>query len=451
MKNSLKLLLLVSVATAYAPMAAAQSSATEARLQALEAMVQQLRSELAAEKAQTDSDLITLEKKATTVISSAGSSAKTGNGFTVGDTTFKLGGFVDFDAHVSNFSDGQVGSSSAARDFFIPFATPVNALDAEPEEVNDGSTTTDFTAQATRFAVSASRDVGGKKATAHIETDFLVTAQGNERLTNSFSPRLRRAFLDYGGLRVGQEWSTFQNTSAIPESASFYVLPEGQIFIRQPIIRYTKGPFQVALENANATVIPAGGVSALGTEEDRNLIPDVIARYNLKGDYGNISLSAIGRQLRADSVGESAESDFGWGLSAAGRVNVGEGDVRFSLTGGEGLGRYIGLNTIAGAAINPLTGDVEAIGAIGGHIAYRHPLTSNTRISLGVTQLSIDNDEDFTLGTITDRARSGYAALLWDVIPKVTFGVEGLYGERRTEDGESGDLARFTFSAKYGF
>ena len=446
MKNSLKLLLLVSVATAYAPMAAAQSSSTEARLQALEAMVQQLRSELAAEKAQTDSDLITLEQKATTVIKSAASPAKSGSGFTVGDTTFKLGGFVDFDAHVSNFSDGQVGSSSAARDFFIPFATPVDATGED-----NGSTSTDFTAQATRFAVSASRDVGGKKATAHIETDFLVTAQGNERLTNSFSPRLRRAFLDYGGLRVGQEWSTFQNTSAIPESASFYVLPEGQIFIRQPIIRYTKGPFQIALENANATVIPAGGGSALGTEEDRNLVPDVIARYNLKGDYGNISLSAIGRQLRADSVGESAESDFGWGLSAAGRVNVGEGDVRFSLTGGEGLGRYIGLNTIAGAAIDPLTGDVEAIGAIGGHIAYRHPLTDSSRFNIGVTQLSIDNDEDFTLGTVTDRARSAYAALLWDVVPKVTFGVEGLYGERRTEDGESGDLARFTFSAKYGF
>ena len=52
MKYTLKLMLLVGVASTFAPMASAQSS-TEARLQALEAMVNQLRSELAAEKAST--------------------------------------------------------------------------------------------------------------------------------------------------------------------------------------------------------------------------------------------------------------------------------------------------------------------------------------------------------------------------------------------------------------
>lgn len=442
MKHSLKALLLISVTTALASNASAQSSSTEARLQALEAMVAQLRSELAAERAQTDNDLIVLEKKATDIIVSQ-APEKSGAGFKVGDTTFKLGGFVDFDAHVTNFSDTPPASASAGRDFHIPFTTNVG-------DGTGGATVTDFTAQATRFAVSAEREVAGKKATAHIETDFLVTGQGNERITNSFSPRLRRAYLDYNGWRVGQEWSTFQNTSAIPESASFFVLTEGQVFIRQPQIRYTNGNFQIAAENGNATIIPALGASPLGVEEDNNLIPDIVARYNLKGDYGNVSLSAIGRQLRSNAPGLDAESDFGWGLSAAGRLNLGDGDLRFSVTGGEGLGRYIGLNLVAGGAIDPMTGDVEAIPSIGGHIAYRHPLSDNTRFSVGVSQLSVDND-DFALGSISDRARSAYGALFWDPIPKVTFGIEGLYGDRRTEDGTDGDLSRFTFSGKYGF
>jgi len=443
MKHSLKSILLISVATAYAPAVAAQtSSSLENRVQALEALVLRLESQLAAEKAETDNDLIVLEKRATDIIVSK-VPEKSGSGFKVGDTTFKLGGFVDTDVHVTNFSDTPPASASAGRDFHIPFTTNVG-------DGTGGATVTDFTAQATRFSVSVEREISGKKATAHIETDFLVTGQGNERITNSFSPRLRRAYLDYNGFRVGQEWSTFQNTSAIPESASFFVLTEGQVFIRQPIIRYTNGNFQIAAENGNATVIPALGASPLGIEEDSNLIPDVIARYNLKGDYGNISLSAIGRQLRSNSPGLDAESDFGWGLSAAGRLNLGDGDLRFSVTGGEGLGRYIGLNTVAGAAIDPLTGDVDAIGSIGGHIAYRHPITDNTRFSLGVSQLSIDN-QDFALGSITDRARSAYASLFWDPIPKITFGIEGLYGERRTEDGTDGDLSRFTFSGKYGF
>ena len=443
MKRSLKLILLVSVASAFAPIASAQSSSTEARLQALEAMVSQLRAELAAEKAQTDSDLIILERKAESIVVPTISADKSGSGFSVGDTTFKLGGFVDFDAHVSNFSEGALAGGSGGRDFHIPFTIPVGTA-------GDGSTVTDLTAQATRFSVTGERDVGDKKATAYIETDFLLAGNGNERISSSFSPRLRRAYIDYDGWRIGQEWSTFQNTSAIPESASFYVLSDGQIFIRQAQVRYTNGNFQFALENGNASIIPAGGTGSLGTEFDSNTIPDVVARYNLKGDFGNISLAGIGRQLRANQLGVSAESDFGWGLSAAGRLNVGDGDLRFSVSGGEGLGRYIGLNLVAAGAIDPLTGDVEAIPSIGGHIAYRHPLSDNTRFSIGVTQLSVDNP-DFVAGSISDRSRSAYGALFWDVAPKVSLGVEALYGDRRTEDGTDGDLTRFTFSTKYGF
>ena len=446
MKNSLKIFLLTSVSVALAPIASAQTSSIEARLQAMEAQILQLKRELEAEKAKGQSDVIQLERKIIeqprSITASAGEASK--SGFQVGNTTFKLGGFVDFDAHVSNFTEGQLASGSGGRDFHIPFTIPVGN-DAEE------STVTDLTAQATRFSVTANREVNGKNATAYIETDFLLAnVEGNERISNSFSPRLRRAYLDYNGWRIGQERSTFQNTSAIPESASFFVLAEGQIFIRQPQIRYTKGNFQFALENANATIIPAGGASPLGNIADSNLVPDAVARYNYKGDFGNISLSAIGRQLRSDTIGTSSESDLGWGLSAAGRVNVGKGDVRFSVSGGEGLGRYIGLNLVAGGAIDPLTGDVEAIPSIGGHIAYRYPLSDNTRFSVGASQLSVDNP-DFVADTISDRARSAYAAFFWDPIPKVTFGIEGLIGDRRTEDGTDGALRRATFSAKYGF
>ena len=61
------------------------------------------------------------------------------------------------------------------------------------------------------------------------------------------------------------------------------------------------------------------------------------------------------------------------------------------------------------------------------------------------------DNPDFVAGSISDRSRSAYGALFWDVAPKVSLGVEALYGDRRTEDGTDGDLTRFTFSTKYGF
>jgi hypothetical protein len=364
------------------------------------------------------------------------------DGFTLGDTTFRIGGFVDLDTHVTHFSDGAVGSNSIARDFYIPSVTPIGG---------DGSTATDLTAQATRLSFSAERDVDGNRATAHVEMDFLGSLQGNERVSNSFSPRLRRAYLDYKGWRIGQEWSTFQDTSAIPESASFLVLSDGMTFIRQPQIRYTNGNFQFALEAGDATVTPVTGAGRI--EADSNFIPDVVARYNFKGEFGNISLAGIGRQLRLE-MGNMDESAFGFGLSASGRLKVGaRDDIRFNAIAGEGLGRYVGLNALNGAAINPATGDLEAIPSYGGLIAWRHPFGKTARFNIGYSALFADNPDFLTQlnGATTKSVQSAYAAVLWDIAPKVSVGLEGLYGVRELENGADGSLQRFTFSTKYGF
>lgn len=439
MKHIIKAFLLASTACLVSTPAIAQTSTLESRILALEAMVAQLKSELASEKASTDADIIKIEK----TMRDAPVSVKTGtssNGFMVGDTTFTLGGFVDFDAHLSNYSDGSgFAGGSVVRDFYIPGATPVG-------DGSGGVSQTDFTAEATRFSVKAQN--GG--VTGYLETDFLLSGQGNERVSNSFSPRLRRAYVDYNGWRIGQEWSTFQNTSAIPESASFLGLSDGMVFGRQAMVRYTNGPFQIALENGNTTVTntAAGGGRI---EADGNTIPDLVARYNMKGDFGNVSLAAIGRQLQIDNNVLDA-STTGWGLSASGRLNAGPGDIRFGLTGGEGLGRYIGLNTANGAAINPANGDLEAIPSYGGHVSYRYPF-GDTSLSFGYSGLFIDNPAFVMANGVnpTESVQSGLFAITHKVAPKTSIGVEALLGMRELEDGTDGELTRFTFSTKYGF
>ncbi|MCI4644544.1 MAG: DcaP family trimeric outer membrane transporter [Hyphomonadaceae bacterium] len=416
--------------------AQAQDSELEARLAALEAMVAELKAELAAETAATDADIVRLEEVATAAVEAAPSAS--GDGFTVGDTTFKIGGFVDVDAHVTELSDGGFGGGSIARDFYIPGATPIGG---------DSTTTTDLTAEASRFFVTANTDMGGHKVGGRIEMDFLGSAQGNERVSSSFSPRLRRAFVTVDNVLVGQEWSTFQNTSAIPESASFLVLSDGMVFIRQAQVRYTMGNWQIALENGNATVTPVGGGRI---EADTNIIPDVVARYNWKGDFGNVSFAAIGRQLRLEMPGIEEET-FGFGLSAQGRVNVGEkDDIRFTVVGGEGLGRYVGLNAFNGAAIDPMTGELEAIPSYGGLIAWRHPFGETARFNVGYSGLFADNP-DFLGAGATESVQSAFGAILWEPAPRVTMGGEIMFGQRETEGGADGSIARFTFSTKYAF
>ncbi|HPF23907.1 MAG TPA: DcaP family trimeric outer membrane transporter [Hyphomonas sp.] len=423
--------LLVTASAAVMAFAANAEQSVEERIAALEAMVAELKAELAAEKSDTDADIVRIE---TAAAQAAPAAAPKTDGFLVGDTTLKFGGFVDLDAHATSLSDGDITSTSIARDFYIPGSTPIGG---------EGTDFTDFTAESSRFFLAASKPVGDGKVEGYIEMDFLGSGQGNELVSNSYSPRLRRAYMKYGNWLAGQEWSTFQNTSAIPESASFLILSDGMIFIRQPQIRYTNGPWMFALENPNTTTINAGS-------RDENIIPDVVARYNWTGAFGNVSVAGIARQLRAD-FGATEEQTFGYGLSVSGMIKAGaKDDIRFNLVGGEGIGRYVGLAASRSAAVDP-NGDLEAIPSYGGLIAWRHPFGETARFNIGYSGLFVDNPDYLPAATTTKSVQSAYGALLWDVAPKVTVGFELMHGIREVESGDDGSISRFTFSTKYAF
>ncbi len=431
MPTSFRMLLLAGTALVASSAACAEPASLEDRIAALEAMVAGLKNELVAERADTDREVVRLETIASAA--AANKPVASPSGFTVGETTFRISGIVDLDAHFTTLSDGAIDGASIARDFYIPGATPVGG---------DETQFTDFTAEASRFAFTAERPFGDDKVTGYLELDFLGSAQGNELVTNSYSPRLRRAYVTYGNWLAGQEWTTFQNTSAIPESVSFLILSDGMVFVRQPQIRYTHGNWQFALENPNTDTVNAGA-------RDETLVPDVIGRYNWKGDFGNVSLSGVARQLRAD-FGPSEDEAWGYGLSLSGQVKLGKrDDIRFNLVGGEGLGRYVGLAAIRSAAVDA-SGRVEAIPGYGGLIAWRHPFGETARFNLGYSAQWADNP-DFVAGTATKSVQSAYGALLWDVAPKVTLGTELMYGIRETESGLDGTLTRMTFSTKYAF
>ncbi|MEZ5945687.1 MAG: DcaP family trimeric outer membrane transporter [Hyphomonas sp.] len=429
MSKSVRAIMLSTAAAVFA-LGASADGTMEDRVAALEEMVAELKAELAAERAKTDESIVRIEK---TVAEAPAAAAPKTDGFKVGDTTLKFGGFIDADVHVTNLTDGGIASTSIARDFYIPSAIPVGG---------DETTFTDFTAEPSRFFLAASTPVGEGKVDGYIELDFLGSGQGNELVSNSYSPRLRRAFVKYGNWLVGQEWSTFQNTSAIPESASFLALPDGMIFIRQPQIRYTKGNWMFALENPNTTTLNAGS-------RDENLLPDVVARYNMTGDFGNVSFAGIARQLRAD-FGASEDETFGYGLSVSGLVKAGaKDDIRFNLVGGEGIGRYVGLAASRSAALDP-NGKLEAIPSVGGLVAWRHPFGETARFSGGYSGLFVDNPT-YLASTSTKSVQSAFGAVLWDVAPKTTLGVELMHGIREEESGNKGDMTRFTFSTKYAF
>jgi len=209
-----------------------------------------------------------------------------------------------------------------------------------------------------------------------IEMDFYGKATeggGNEIISNSSNPRLRHAFIKYKDVVVGQTWSTFMNTSAIPETADFAGPAMGIVFIRQGQVRYSMGNFQVSLENPHTW----------GGDATSDVIPDVIAKYSFKGDWGNVSVAGVTRQLNIDAN----NTDTAIGYSIAGRINTfGKDDFRFQVHGGE-VGRYVGVT----AALDVAAGKAEKTTAY--LVAYRHFWTEDLRSTVAYA-----NSEADTLG-----------------------------------------------------
>jgi len=374
--------------------------------------------------------------------------------------SFKFGGYVKLDTIYSDYGSGSY--KGAGRDFYIAGTVPVGPNGA------DGESYLDLHARESRINFRSTHLLdNGSKLGTFWEMDFLLSGQGDERISNSYSPRIRHAFVTYDKWLFGQTWMTFFNVGALPENLDFVGPAESTIFGRQAQIRYTSGNWQIAMENAETTVTPyqEWKGSPGRTVTDDNRVPDLVLRYNLKGDWGSFTAAGIVRQLRMDgsikyddpvNEGESLvavinDSTTGWGVSLSGKFVFGnKDDFRWMASTGSGMGRYMGLNTANGAVLDA-DGELNAIDSTGVFGSYRHLWSDTWRSNFTVGYLTVDNDTDLTGMGVTKNATSYHINAIYSPLPKLDFGIEFMYADREVESGNDGDLTRIQFSAKYAF
>lgn len=353
---------------------------------------------------------------------------------------FFYGGYIKADFITSVFDDGEVAGNSIGRDFFVPSTIPVGG--------GDSTTTFDVHARQTRFHFGTRHQVGEHQLGSYIEMDFLVTGGGDERVSNSYSPRVRHAYVTWNRWLVGQTWNTFMDVATLPESVDFIGPSGGTSFGREPMIRYTNGGFAIALENPESTITPLGGGRI---ETDDNTLPELAARYTWKSARGHLQLGGMLRQLAIDDSATGVDAtELGWGVSFSGKAMLGRDDLRFMVHAGEGLGRHIGLNFANGAALTP-DGDLEAIQTLGGFVAYRHVWNARWRSNIALGYIEVDNPVRYTGIGVNDSSWSGQVNLLFSPTSPLSFGIEYLIAERELESGLSGQLNRVQFTTKYAF
>jgi DcaP outer membrane protein len=370
-------------------------------------------------------------------------------------TQLFFSGFVKLDALLSKTSDGELADSGIARDLYVPGLIPVGVAAASQvaQSAVDKHESTDFNAHAKFsriiFGTDSSLD-NGRTVQSRLEGDFFGNGLGDQRFNNASGFVLRHAYVNLNNRwLVGQTWSTLMDAATLPESTDLIGPTDGTVFVRQPQVRFTSGNWMLALENPETTLTPIAGGRV---SSDDNRLPDAIVRYNYKTTGGSsLGIAAIVRELAYQSTGANAidERSAGYGLSVFGKVPLGLDDVRFALTTGKGLGRYLALNEANDAEINA-RGELDAIGGSVGFIAYRHLFNPQLRGSVFYARAEFNNDGVARLAQ-TKSSQSLHANLFYSPFPKWDLGTEIILAKRELESGDSGDLIRILASAKYSF
>jgi hypothetical protein len=356
-------------------------------------------------------------------------------------TTYKFGGYAKFDAMFSDYSDGTPSGNSIIRQFYFPAQLPTG----------DGSSsddiTADFQGRETRINFRAdTTTAGGDSITAFIEMDFLTTSNGNELISNSYSPRLRHAFIKYNKWTFGQTWSTFQDVGALPEALDFVGPAESTTFIRQAQVRYTTGNLELAVENPETFVSEGANPTDDPTVRGLSTMPDLIARYTFKfGDKGSyLKVAGLFRNLKIEDTGGGQADETAYGISASTKLMFGNGaDLRAMVTVGDGVGRYVGLAFVPDGYVDA-AGNIATAEMVAAFVALRIPFGNGWRSNIMYGTTTIDYDDNAIAAGLNDTGTSIH-------LPKLDVGAEIIYAERELVNGEDGDMTRFMFSAKYAF
>lgn len=363
-------------------------------------------------------------------------------------TRFSYGGFIKMDAMMTDTTGGEIADGSVGRMFYVPSAIPVGGA-------NEG-TDTDFGAQFSRFWFAADTDMDdGKKVKAYLEFDLFGGGNsaflGNEVATNTYGLTVRHAYVSFDKWLAGQTWSNFQDTAALPDTVDFVGPTEGTIFVRQAQVRYTSGPWSFSVENPETTVTPFLN-NGTRISSDDNVAPDFTARWMKKGDWGHFTVAGLVRQFKYENPATGIDdSSTGGALSVSGKFNLGKNDdIRYMVSGGRGIGRYLGL-AIASDTVLGADGSLEPIDGYGAFASYRHAFSPKLRGNVFYSMAHFDNDQELTGSSVTERAQSWHANLIYSPFPKLDVGAELIWGQRSLEGEADGELRRLHAHVKYSF
>ncbi|MFA0810862.1 DcaP family trimeric outer membrane transporter [Microbulbifer epialgicus] len=351
----------------------------------------------------------------------------------------KISGFAELDA---NYDTGAIVSPAE----FITSA--IVTSDRTAAEGEDGQT--NVSVQVSRLEVETRAPWGGRKINTEMAVDFLRDFTSAEPVL-----QLREAYgqvsdiLLGGSLLLGQDWSTFTNLTAAPNTLD-YEGPNSMLSLRHPMVRWER-VFLSTLSLRVALEAPDERIFEGAIEVSR--WPDLVVAVISQTDHMNFQGSLVLRDLRGSGEPQSAVSDTGWGVNLSGVIHMpgrlARDFISYSYSFGSGYGGIVG-DFPPDATYDINDNRLEAIPTLAWYLGYQHWWTPSlyTVATYGLVQ-----QDNFNFQPEFAFRETQYSSinLTWTPSPQWLFGVEALYGTREDKDGAYGSVWRTQFTSRISF
>ena len=173
--------------------------------------------------------------------------------------------------------------------------------------------------------------------------------------------------------------------------------------------------------------------------------PDLIGRVRYEAAWGHLQAACLVRLLRFRQVTGVKDDVAGWGINFTGRVRPHEfHSVLFQVAFGDGIESY---RQAPDAAVDA-SGRLEVIPLIAWVVGYEIGWT-NRMSSLFVYSAGRGTNTSFQLADAPHAAEYVAANIIFEPWPRLSWGVEYLYGTRTDKDHAKGEAHRLQFSVRY--
>lgn len=328
-------------------------------------------------------------------------------------------------------------------------AVPLEGTEAERKNSDKFQSTLNATRFGLNFKtpISGDHNLGGK-----LEMDFFGGA-GRDTF------RIRHAYLTYDDWLVGQTWSNFNALEYFPETVDASLSVGGSL-TRVPQIKYTvpvdqKLNLAFSLEDSKAETVTTAGTQNFTTDPDAKLkLPSATGRINYKFDNGS---ALSGRAfLTQKATNHEGNDDFlAWGAALGGKYQVTDSTLlRFDYNHIKGDTKNVLWSNMA--YVFDQNGKMRANEFDVLTLGITQKITPKLRSTLGMGYMKAKDDNVFAtlvkdVTTQNESLKEAWINMFYTPVKTLNFGVEYMYGERKTFNDLTGKDNRINFTAIYDF